>query len=120
MFGKRIKLFKIFGFEVGIDWSWVILAILIAWSLSVGLFPFSYKNLSAGTYWIMGIVGAFGLFPSIVFRDGPFACHQKIWNAVTARPSAEAKKKSPQKADEVKTLKEKSEKKSLLEKIRPS
>jgi hypothetical protein len=44
MFGRRIKLFKIFGFEVGIDWSWVILAILIALSLSVGLFPFGYKN----------------------------------------------------------------------------
>ncbi len=54
---------------MGIDWSWVILAILIAWSLSVGLFPFSYKNLSAGTYWTMGIVGAFGLFPSIVFHE---------------------------------------------------
>jgi len=27
MFGKRIKLFKIFGFEVGIEWSWIILAI---------------------------------------------------------------------------------------------
>jgi hypothetical protein len=30
MFGKRIDLFKLFGFEVRIDLSWVILAILIA------------------------------------------------------------------------------------------
>jgi Zn-dependent protease/CBS domain-containing protein len=75
MFGKRIKLFKIFGFEVGIDWSWIILAILIAWSLSVGLFPFRYKNLSTQTYWLMGIVGALGLFFSIIFHE---MCHSLV------------------------------------------
>jgi Zn-dependent protease/CBS domain-containing protein len=75
MFGKRIKLFKIFGFEVGIDWSWIILAILIAWSLSVGFFPFRFKNLSTETYWLMGIVGAFGLFFSIVFHE---MCHSLV------------------------------------------
>lgn len=75
MFGKRIRLFKIFGFEVGIDWSWIILAILIAWSLSVGLFPFRYKNLSTETYWLMGIVGAVGLFFSIIFHE---MCHSLV------------------------------------------
>jgi Zn-dependent protease/CBS domain-containing protein len=69
MFGKSIDLFKIFGFEVRIDMSWVILAILIAWSLSAGLFPFRYQGLSVQTYWIMGIVGAIGLFFSIIFHE---------------------------------------------------
>jgi Zn-dependent protease/CBS domain-containing protein len=69
MFGKRIKLFKIFGFEVGIDLSWIILAFLIAWSLSVGLFPFQFKGLSTETYWLMGIIGAVGLFLSIIFHE---------------------------------------------------
>ena len=75
MFGKKIKLFKVFGFEVGIDWSWIILAILVAWSLSAGLFPFRYKDLSTQTYWIMGIVGALGLFVSIVFHE---MCHSLV------------------------------------------
>jgi Zn-dependent protease/CBS domain-containing protein len=75
MFGKRIKLFKLFGFEVRIDWSWIILAILIAWSLSVGLFPFYYKGLSTQTYWAMGIVGALGLFLSIIFHE---MCHSLV------------------------------------------
>jgi Zn-dependent protease/CBS domain-containing protein len=77
MFGRKIKLFKIFGFEVGIDWSWIILAILITWSLSVGLFPFHYKNLSTETYWLMGIVGALGLFFSIIFHE--------MWHSLVAR-----------------------------------
>jgi Zn-dependent protease/CBS domain-containing protein len=69
MFGKSINLFKLLGFEVRIDLSWIIIAILIAWSLSTGLFPFHYKNLSTQTYWIMGIVAAVGLFLSIIVHE---------------------------------------------------
>lgn len=69
MFGKRIKLFKLFGFEVGIDLSWVIIAVLIAWSLSSGLFPMYFKGLTSQTYWAMGIAGAIGLFLSIIVHE---------------------------------------------------
>lgn len=75
MFGKRFKLFKLFGFEVGIDLSWIIIAILIAWSLSTGFFPFQYKNLSIQTYWMMGIIGAAGLFFSIIAHE---FCHSLV------------------------------------------
>ena len=54
---------------MGIDLSWIILAFLIAWSLSVGLFPFQFKGLSTETYWLMGIIGAVGLFLSIIFHE---------------------------------------------------
>jgi len=68
MFGKSIKLFKLFGFEVKIDLSWILIAVLIAWSLAT-YFPFVYKNLSMQTYWLMGMVGAMGLFGSIIFHE---------------------------------------------------
>ena len=69
MFGQRIKLFRLLGFEVRIDWSWVIIAVLIVWSLSRGVFPSYYKNLSAQAYWWMGIIGAAGLFLSIIAHE---------------------------------------------------
>ncbi|MGD2124628.1 MAG: site-2 protease family protein [Desulfobacteraceae bacterium] len=69
MFGKRISLFKLLGFEVRIDLSWIIIAILITWSLSKGLFPYYYKDLSGEAYWVMGITGAIGLFLSIIFHE---------------------------------------------------
>jgi Zn-dependent protease/predicted transcriptional regulator len=75
MFGKRVRLFKLFGFEVRLDWSWIIIAILVAWSLSTGLFPFHYKNLSTQTYWLMGIVAAIGLFLSIIAHE---FCHSLV------------------------------------------
>jgi Zn-dependent protease/CBS domain-containing protein len=69
MFGKSIKLFKLFGFEVKIDFSWIIIAVLVAWSLSTGFFPISIKDLSTQAYWMMGIVGALGLFLSIIAHE---------------------------------------------------
>ena len=69
MFGKRLTLFKLLGFSVRIDLSWVIIAVLITWSLAVGLFPDRYENLPKSTYWLMGLVGALGLFISIIFHE---------------------------------------------------
>jgi len=69
MFGKKIHLFSVFGFDVSIDISWMLLAILIMWSLATGLFPYYFKGLSTTTYWWMGMIGATGLFLSIVFHE---------------------------------------------------
>ncbi len=69
MFGRRIPLFSLFGFKVNIDLSWLILAVLITWSLAVGLFPYYFKGFSSATYWWMGVAGALGLFLSIVFHE---------------------------------------------------
>ena len=75
MFGKRIKLFKLLGFEVNIDLSWIIIAGLITWSLAAWIFPNMSPGLSEATYWYMGIVGALGLFASIVAHE---FCHSIV------------------------------------------
>jgi Zn-dependent protease/predicted transcriptional regulator len=75
MFGKRIKLFKLLGFEVRIDLSWIIIAALVTWSLAAGLFPYLYPDLTRETYWLMGVVGALGLFVSIVAHE---FCHSLV------------------------------------------
>lgn len=69
MFRNRVTLFRLLGFEVRVDLSWIILAILVVWSLSVGFFPYQYENLSQQTYWIMGVIGALGLFFSIIVHE---------------------------------------------------
>jgi Zn-dependent protease/CBS domain-containing protein len=69
MFGRSVKLFKLFGFEVKVDFSWLILAVLITWSLAKGLFPEYFQNLSTATYWWMGLGGMVGLFVSIVLHE---------------------------------------------------
>lgn len=69
MFTKRIPLFSLFGFGVAIDLTWLILAVLITWSLAAGLFPALYPDLGQATYWWMGVVGAIGLLASIVVHE---------------------------------------------------
>jgi Zn-dependent protease/predicted transcriptional regulator len=75
MFGKRVPLFKLFGFTVNVDISWLILAVLITWSLSKGLFPHYFAGFSNIIYWWMGIAGAIGLFMSIIFHE---FCHSIV------------------------------------------
>ncbi len=69
MFGKRLTLFKLLGFEVRVDLSWLILAFLVAWSLAQGLFPVIYPDASPQAYWSMGIAGVLGLVVSIVIHE---------------------------------------------------
>ncbi len=69
MFGRAITLFKLFGFEVRVDASWLVIAALVTWSLALGLFPALIPGLTAGTYWWMGAAGAAGLFLSIVIHE---------------------------------------------------
>ena len=69
MFGRRIPLFKLFGFQVKIELSWLLFAILIVWSLATGQFPSLVGGLSSVTYWWLGVVGALGLFGSIILHE---------------------------------------------------
>jgi len=69
MFGRRFDLFTLLGFNVRLDTSWFLLAILVTWSLATDVFPGWYRDLSPVTYWVMGAAGAVGLFFSIVFHE---------------------------------------------------
>ncbi|MEJ2720052.1 MAG: site-2 protease family protein [bacterium] len=69
MFGRRFELFTLFGFKVGVDVSWIFLAILVSWALATGLFPGWYPQLPGVLHWFMGAAGALGLFVSIVFHE---------------------------------------------------
>lgn len=71
MFFKRFRIFKLLGFQVWIDWSWFILALLITWSLATHYFPSRYDEieLNTTTRWGMGAVGTIGIFVSIVLHE---------------------------------------------------
>ncbi|MFW5731031.1 MAG: M50 family metallopeptidase [Desulfonatronovibrionaceae bacterium] len=77
MFGKSINLFKVFGFQISVDLSWLIIAVLVTWSLAVGFFPHYLEGLKASDYWILAVFGALGLFFSIIFHE--------FWHSLVAR-----------------------------------
>lgn len=69
MFGKRLTLFELFGFKVQVDVSWVLLAVLVTWSLAEGYFPQTHQGLATSTYWLMGAAGAVGFFLSLILHE---------------------------------------------------
>ena len=75
MYGKRFPIFKLLGFEVKIELSWLILAALMIWSLASNVFPSNNPGLSRAAYLWMGVAGALGLFASIVFHE---LCHSLV------------------------------------------
>ena len=65
----QFRLFSLSGFEVKLDLSWLLLALLITWSLGAGVFPEEYPDLPRRVYAWMGIACAIGVFFSIVFHE---------------------------------------------------
>lgn len=69
IFFHRLRLFSLFGFEVSIDASWLLLGALIAWTLAVSVFPAITPDLARATYWMMALAATLGLLMSIVFHE---------------------------------------------------
>lgn len=69
MLGRTITLFRLFGFAVRADATWIFIVVLIAWSLSVRVFPSMHPGLGADTYLVMGLAGTLALFLSIVLHE---------------------------------------------------
>lgn len=69
MFTKRFPLMTIMGFKIYLDLSWFLVVVLITWSLAGSAFPHLYPGLSTAAYWGMGMVGALGLFASILLHE---------------------------------------------------
>jgi len=69
IFTHRIRLLSLFGFEVWIDASWLLLAALISWTLAEAVFPGVAPRLTRATYWWMAIATTIGFMFSIVFHE---------------------------------------------------
>ncbi|HSJ50087.1 MAG TPA: site-2 protease family protein [Actinomycetota bacterium] len=66
---SSITLFRVRGVEIGVNWSWIFIFVLIAWSLGSALFPATYPRLSAQTYLVMGVVAALLFFGSVLLHE---------------------------------------------------
>jgi Zn-dependent protease len=60
---------RLLGFEIRFDLTWLILVAVVVWSLSTGLFPAAFANLPTSTYVWMGVLGAVGVFASIILHE---------------------------------------------------
>jgi len=64
-----IRLGRIFGIEIGLNWTWLIVFALIVWSLATLIFPDQNPGLGDGTYLAMALVGAVVFFSSLLLQE---------------------------------------------------
>ncbi|MEA5567375.1 site-2 protease family protein [Anabaena sp. UHCC 0399] len=66
---QGFRLGSIFGFEIRIDLSWLVIFFLVLWTLGAGLFPANYPGLDNTTYFGMGIVATLLFFASLLAHE---------------------------------------------------
>ena len=69
MLGRTLRIGRVFGVEIKLDYSWFIIPILMTWSLASQYFPTTHPGWSVGAYWAMGAVTAALFFGSVVAHE---------------------------------------------------
>jgi len=60
---------RILGIPIMVHISWVLVFVLVTWSLARYYFPFVLTQLPSWQYWMLGIVAAFLLFASVLVHE---------------------------------------------------
>lgn len=66
---RGVRLGKILGFEISIDWSWLFIFFLVVYTLASGYFPSLRHNFDLPTNWILGVAAALLLFASVLVHE---------------------------------------------------
>jgi Zn-dependent protease len=66
---KGIDLFKVAGIQIAIDYSWIVIFVLVFWSLSAGYFPHEYPGYGWSQYLVVGVVATVLFFASVVTHE---------------------------------------------------
>ena len=67
--GQGVKLFKILGIQISLNYTWFIVFGLVAWSLAHGYFPLTIPGLGAFTYIFVGFISAVLLFLCVLIHE---------------------------------------------------
>jgi Zn-dependent protease/CBS domain-containing protein len=66
---ENLSLGRIAGIHVGLNWSLLVVAALIAWSLATGILPSAAPGQTSGAYWTAGVVSAFVFLASLLAHE---------------------------------------------------
>ena len=64
-----LRIARVFGIPVFVHASWLVIFVLVAWTLATGYFPERHPNLSSGAYWARGLITSLLFFASILLHE---------------------------------------------------
>jgi len=74
-----INLFKVAGIQIAIDYSWLVIFLLVLWSLAAGYFPMEYPGHRVMQYWGISMVATLLFFASVLIHE---LAHSLVANRV--------------------------------------
>jgi Zn-dependent protease/CBS domain-containing protein len=66
---ENLSLGRIAGIHVGLNWSLLVVAALIAWSIATGILPAAAPGQTSAAYWTAGVVSAFVYLASLLAHE---------------------------------------------------
>jgi Zn-dependent protease len=63
-----LRIARIAGIDIEANVSWLLVLVLLTWSLAVDRFPAMVAGQPAGTYWVLGLIAAL-LFASVLVHE---------------------------------------------------
>jgi Zn-dependent protease/CBS domain-containing protein len=66
---KGVRLFRVLGIQISLNYTWFIVFGLVAWSLAFDYFPYHYPGLTRSAHWAMGFLAAVFLFLSVLAHE---------------------------------------------------
>ena len=66
---ENLSLGRIAGIHVGLNWSLLVVAALIAWSIATDILPTAAPGQTSGAYWTAGVVSAFVYLASLLAHE---------------------------------------------------
>jgi Zn-dependent protease/CBS domain-containing protein len=64
-----LPLFRVGGTLIRIDLSWLLIFLLVLWSLSAGYLPSALPGQTRGSYWIAGLISTLLFFGSVLLHE---------------------------------------------------
>ncbi len=66
---QSFQIANVFGIPIEINYTWIVIFLLITWSLAVGFYPFMLPNFSERVYWASAIISTLLLFFSLLLHE---------------------------------------------------
>lgn len=63
------KIARIFGIDIRINWSWIIIFLLVTWNLAAGVFPILHPDWSILLRWGLGVAASVLFFGSVLAHE---------------------------------------------------
>ncbi len=69
MGSQTIRLGRLFGLEIGFNWSLLPFFLLVAWTMATEVLPSGAPGLSSTEYWIAGVLGTFVFYACLLAHE---------------------------------------------------